>query len=123
MAGIVVYTREVSYLNPCSLCLIFFSVEDYPDGWPRLAEFLNSNDSLAIFRRFGMLHCRPLLMLQAEITKLEKNLVDLDRFYDASGSTSYRSKSTRHEEGWDTEQIELCDQLRKKITIYCKYSL
>lgn len=99
-----------------TLCVL---VDSRPEGWPQLAAFLNSEDNFAIFRRFGLLHCRELVMLQAEITLLEKQRAELDE-HDASGDTAYRLRSIRHEEGWDTGQKELSQRIREKLLIYGK---
>ena len=57
---------------------MFNIVEDYPHGYPRLAAFMNSNNNFTMFRRFGTLHIRNLLHLQAELSVLEQKLKDLD---------------------------------------------
>lgn len=120
------------YRNPCvedrgelfhplflslTLCVLVYS---HPSGWPQLAAFLNSEDNFAIFRRFGLMHCRELVMLQAEITLLEKQRAELDKQDEASESTRYRLVSIEHQPGWDTEQKDLSEQIRKKLLIYGK---
>jgi hypothetical protein len=95
-------------------------VYSHPSGWPQLAAFLNSEDNFAIFRRFGLMHCRELVMLQAEITLLEKQRAELDKQDEASESTRYRLVSIEHQPGWDTEQKDLSEQIRKKLLIYGK---
>jgi hypothetical protein len=95
-------------------------VDSHPSGWPQLAAFLNSEDNFAIFRRFGLMHCRELVMLQAEITLLEKQRAELDKQDEASESTGYRLVSIEHQPGWDTEQKDLSEQIRKKLLIYGK---
>jgi hypothetical protein len=98
-------------------------VEDHPDGWPRLAAFLNSEDHFGIFRRFGLLHCRILLELQIEITELENRLVALDRKDAEPGSsTGYRLRTAHYQPGWDAEQKELLELLREKLLAYGKCS-
>ena len=98
-------------------------LEKHPDGWPRLAAFLNSADNTAIFRRFGQLHCRELVMLQTEITKLEQKLTELDKHDSESASTAYRLRTTYHQDGWDTERMDLREEIRVKLLIYWMYSL
>ncbi len=54
-------------------------VEDSPEGYPRLASFIDSDVDNVMFRRFGILHARLLLYKQAEITELERELQELDK--------------------------------------------
>ncbi|KAF8851979.1 hypothetical protein BDZ45DRAFT_730490 [Acephala macrosclerotiorum] len=95
------------------------SVNDYPEGYPQLAALVSSDDTFAIFRKFGRTSSRVLLHLQSEIATLEEKLSDLDRT-DADGDspTAYRLKSTRHKEGWDTKQRDIIHQLQEKFAIY-----
>jgi hypothetical protein len=95
-------------------------VEDYPEGYPQLAAFLNSDDSFAVFRKFGRTNARILLHLQAEIQALEKELDDLDREDVTTSEHFHRLVSVEHQEGWDTKQEELREKLQGKLAIYCK---
>jgi hypothetical protein len=94
-------------------------IEKYPRGWPQLAAFLNSEDNFAIFRRFGNVHCRLLVHLQAEIQILEHKLKELDES-DASPSSPHRwrlQKADFGEEG-DPGQRDIRRQLQEKILVY-----
>lgn len=53
-------------------------VEDCPQGYPRLAEFLSSDRSFMQYRGFGALHSRLLLAQQCDIETLERELNLLD---------------------------------------------
>lgn len=98
-------------------------VDDYPDGWPRVAAFLNSADTFQIFRRFSYAHTRLLTNMMAKITTLEKGLLELDRKDAEVGSdTNYRLRATEYQGGWDTEKQELMDRLQVEIRAYGKYS-
>jgi hypothetical protein len=69
------------------------------------------------------MHCRQLVRLQAEITELEKRILELDRKDAEVGSaTGYRLITIEHHEGWDSEQKDLSEQLVAKLQIYGKYS-
>ncbi|KAH6706537.1 hypothetical protein BKA61DRAFT_616627 [Leptodontidium sp. MPI-SDFR-AT-0119] len=95
------------------------AIEDYPEGWPQLAAFLHSEDNFAIFRRFGVLHCRLLVQLQAEIQHLEQRLVDLDRSDAAPGSQhSWRLQMSDFKEGSDPAQRDLLKTLQEKVLVY-----
>ena len=62
-------------------------------------------------------------MLQTEITKQEKKLAELDKYDSESESTSDRFRTAYRAEGWDTEQMELREQLQKNLLMYWTYSL
>ena len=93
--------------------------EKYPAGWPQLAAFLNSEDNFAIFRRFGNVHCRLLVHLQAEIQILEHKLMELDES-DASPSSphQWRLRMADFEEGRDSGQRDIRRQLEEKLLVY-----
>jgi len=53
-------------------------IDDHPDGYPRFAAFVNSDENFLIARRYGLMHTRVMLYRQAELAQLEKELLDLD---------------------------------------------
>ena len=53
-------------------------VENYPNGYPRLAAFMSSDEGFLQFRRFSTLRTRILLMLQNDLSNLEAELYDLE---------------------------------------------
>jgi hypothetical protein len=87
-------------------------------GWPRLAAFQNRSDSCAVYRRFGLLFCRVLLQLQAEITALEKELFQLDTKDEANKDRHYRLRSIDDRKEWDPAQRNILKQIRQKLSIY-----
>ena len=54
------------------------AVEDHPEGYPRVAAFINSDDNFLIARKWGFLRSRLLLYCQDELTVLERELLELD---------------------------------------------
>jgi hypothetical protein len=54
------------------------SVDETPNGYPRLAAFQSSEANFSLYRSFSYLHSRVLLDLQDEITNLERELDDID---------------------------------------------
>ncbi|KAF2752007.1 hypothetical protein M011DRAFT_463492 [Sporormia fimetaria CBS 119925] len=54
------------------------TLENTPNGFPRLAAFQASEANFSLYRSFNYLHSRVLLDLQDDITCLEKELDDLD---------------------------------------------
>ena len=92
---------------------MFNLVEDYPDGYPRLAAVMNSDNDYSMFRRFGTLHMRNLLHLQVEISVLEQKLKDLD-----NEETSWNLRS--HLQAGDSDpRTELLHVTTSKLKDYC----
>jgi hypothetical protein len=79
---------------------------------------MNSDEDVAIFRRFGQCHTRILNQLQVEITELEKEMLDLDKADDANPSMRYRLKNTKHKRGWDMAQRNLLKQIKLRLKEY-----
>jgi hypothetical protein len=50
-----------------------------PEGYPRLAAFLDSDENFMLYRRFGFLHARLLLYKQDELRRLEMELDNMDQ--------------------------------------------
>jgi hypothetical protein len=55
------------------------AVKECPEGYPRLAAFLDSDESFMLYRRFGFLQSRILLHMQDELRELEGDLDLMDR--------------------------------------------
>jgi hypothetical protein len=93
-------------------------IDEYPEGFPRLSAFVNSDDDFAMCRSFKLCHIRLLLHLQVEITIMEKELFELDKKDEANPAMEYRRRTTKHKEHWDSEQRELRKELTAKIMEY-----
>jgi len=82
-----------------TMLTIYFVVEkDHVAGLPRLAACQDSNLSFCIFRRFGPVAARILLVKEIE---------------------SYRLRSTEFYEGCDPEQRKLMKEIEIKFKDYC----
>ncbi|KAF8850126.1 hypothetical protein BDZ45DRAFT_207642 [Acephala macrosclerotiorum] len=92
--------------------------EDYPQGWPRIAAFLNTSSTLAVWRRFGTAHNRVLLHLQATITRLEQQLDELDKADAEDPARLYRLRRNEWREGWDTAQKDILEEMHRKLVEY-----
>ena len=74
------------------------NVPQMPDGYPRLAAFLDSDDNFMLYRRFGYLQSRLLLEKQDDLRLLEEELGRLDRRHGkVPGSDMAVSLKTREE--------------------------
>jgi hypothetical protein len=82
---------------------------------------MHSEDNFAIFRRFGLVHYRVLVQLQAEIQLLEKKLSALDLSDASPGSpNAWRLQTAEFKEGWDAEKKDLVTELVDKLLKYGK---
>jgi len=59
--------------------LTFNTVEQCPEGYPRLAALLDSDENFMLYRRFGFLQSRLLLDKQDELRELENDLDRMDK--------------------------------------------
>ena len=72
------YHQSLGCKSSCSLrCKL--SVERYPEGYPRVSAYIDSDSDSVLFRRFGTLHARILLYKEVELTELEAKLDKLDK--------------------------------------------
>ena len=92
-------------------------MDSYPNGFPRLSAYMNSDEDVALFRRFGQSHTRLLNHLQVEITVLEKEILELDKADDADESTRQRLRNTI-QNGRDIAQRKLLKQMQTKLNEY-----
>ena len=99
-------------------------VEDAPKGFPRVARFLNSDESFMIHRRFGCLFSRLLLTRQDEISRMEEQLEAMDRRDQREGNGKYIQSIVLDERRgnipptWACSRIELLEKLELKVKQY-----
>ena len=100
------------------------AVEDYPNGFPRLAGFLNSDESFMVYRRFGYVFARLLLAKQDDIRRLEGLLNGMDKQDNGEGNHLFiksHYEDARREtfpSAWGVSRVELLDQLETKAKDY-----
>ena len=100
--------------------MLYRTVEDYPEGLPRLAKLLESNESFCMYRMFAPQVARILLIKEIELDQLQQRLHELDQADAANPAMEYRCKSIEHLKGWDSTQRDLLKQFEVKIDAYCK---
>ena len=83
---------------------------------------VNSDDDMAMVRTFGYVHNRLLLILQVEMTELEKALLELDKKDEGNPAMNNRRVSTKHKENGDTELLDLITELKKKTKEYGEHT-
>lgn len=96
--------------------LIIMIVEDYRNGYPRLAAFLNLDDNFSVLKRFDYLHMRNLLDLQDQLSELEDTL---NRYDDAERVQLHLS--SRRQDA-NQERRDLLTRIRERLEIYGKIS-
>jgi hypothetical protein len=89
-------------------------------GFPKLASFIDIDDTHAVFRRFGRLSARVLLQMEIDLTDLENELNELDAADAADPVMRLRLLGRERFEGWDEKQRELVTKIEKKLLDYCK---
>ena len=62
-------------------------MDDYPEGYGKLAAFMDFEPNFQIYRKFGWLHNRVLLHIQDELQVLEQELEGIDNWEAESGDT------------------------------------
>ncbi|KAM0798368.1 hypothetical protein BDR22DRAFT_809198 [Usnea florida] len=87
-------------------------LEDYPQGYPRLAAFLALDRDFTVFKRFDYLHMRSLLEQQDELAELQERL---ERCDDADPIRLGLS-SRRQDE--NAERRDLLRQVQAKLQEY-----
>ena len=60
-------------------------MDEYPEGYGKLAAFVDCDPNFLIYRKFGWLHNRVLLQLQDELQLLEQKLENIDKWEAESG--------------------------------------
>jgi hypothetical protein len=85
-------------------------VEACPEGYPRLAAFLDSDENFMLYRRFGILQSRILLYKQDELRALEAELFEMD---ERDAQTRARKLKSRERDDADCEDRKI---LIEKIT-------
>lgn len=86
-------------------------VEQCPEGDPRMAAFLDSDENFMMYRRFGWCQSRLLLRKQKEIADMEKELEFQDSFFRDAETRESREEISDYREG-------LLSKLEAKLTEY-----
>jgi hypothetical protein len=89
-------------------------------GYKKYSWFLASDDDFLIFRRFGTLNARVLLLLQDELTVAEEKLKALDEQYSLKDAPRLHNGSFRVEQGEEKQQErrKLLLEIKDKVSEY-----
>jgi hypothetical protein len=94
-------------------------VNDHVKGYPNVAAFLDSDEGLSVYRRFGYLQSRLLLNKQEDLRRLEKDLGRMDRMIMSTDVNAMCSRDIRGPEGEDNEK--LLGEIEEKFCSYGTY--
>lgn len=104
------------------LLKIYETVDKHPRGYPRTAVYVNSDDTTALFRRFGDMHARLLLYKQAELTELEEKLAKIDQEDSQDPAARWKVGHSIHIKGGKRNEIrkDLILEINEKLKEYGK---
>ena len=97
-----------------------YTVDECPEGYPRLAAFKTSDHNFMIYRSFSYLHARCLLYTQDEIVCLERQLDRLDDNDDGNVDPKIRKRlKSRVADDWEEgERVKLVRKIRGRLGEY-----
>ena len=95
-------------------------MDQYPEGYGKLAAFIDCDPNFRIYRKFGWLHNRVLLHIQDELQELEEELEDIDAWEAKSGDMV---KLASRREDTNAERLELIGTIKEKLDEYGKKAL
>ncbi len=98
-------------------------MESCPQGYPRLAAFLSSEQNFSIYRGFSYLHARVLLGLQDQLVVLERELDKKDLLDERNGLVERLHSRVRdeREDMDDRSRSKILDDIRLKLGEYGMY--
>jgi hypothetical protein len=80
-------------------------VEDCPEGYPRVAAFIDSDENFMLYRRFGFLQARIILYKQDELRELEEELDKMDNSDAASRPGKLKSRERDDADSDDRQNL------------------
>lgn len=96
-------------------------IDDHPEGYPRLAALLNSDENFLIARRYGLLHARVMLYRQDELHELENELLALDA-EDAEVDPRALKSRKRDDRREGQERKQLINAIDEKLKQYGQFN-
>jgi hypothetical protein len=87
-------------------------------GYPRLAAFMESDESFKMYRQFGYAHTRVLLHLQCEVAEMETRLKDMDERDAQDEDRKMLLQSHKRNSRADPERGILLSEFRAKLKEY-----
>lgn len=98
---------------------MWYPVNEYPQGYGKVAAIEDLDPDLLVYRKFGWLHNYALLYLQDELTELQNDLESHDRWESRDGDPQLLiSRRLNH----DSRRKELIAALHSRLAQYGKLS-
>lgn len=95
-------------------------MNEAPDGYPRLATFLDSDENFMLYRRFGYLQSRLLLEKQDDLRRLESQLEVMDYEDNVPARRDILKTRLYHDDECAKERKALVEKIEKKWLEYCE---
>lgn len=95
-------------------------MDDYAEGYGKLAAFIDCDPNFRIYRKFGWLHNRVLLHIQDELQKLEDDLERIDA-WEAKFGDDLKLACRRRDN--NTERLKLIATIKEKLDEYGKKNI
>jgi len=97
--------------------LDYQKIDDHPNGYPRLAALMNSDENFLLCRKYGFLHNRVLLYRQDELRELEQELLKLDKKANEKSEIAVKSRIAE-ERILGLERQDLINRIDGKLSEY-----
>ena len=93
-------------------------VDDYDQGYGKVAAFEDCDPNFLIYRKFGWLHNRVILHTQDELQELEERLEGLDKWEVSDGDKEILKHRREDDENPDSPRKELLKTIKAKLAEY-----
>ncbi|KAI9773663.1 MAG: hypothetical protein M1840_006937 [Geoglossum simile] len=94
------------------------NIDKHPSGYPRLAAFMESDESFKMYRHFGYIHTRVLLHLQCELADMETRLKVMDERDSQDESSKVFLQSQKRDSKGNPERGILLSEFCVKLKEY-----
>ena len=93
-------------------------MEDYPDGYPRLAALMDSDNNTRLYRRFGVVRNRLLLHKQDQIAELSEKLSKIDHTDSLENPVRLICRRYDEELGDESARTQVIQELEHRLKEY-----
>ncbi|KAF2821076.1 hypothetical protein CC86DRAFT_411384 [Ophiobolus disseminans] len=96
-------------------------IDDHPNGYPRFAAFMNSDENFLMCRKYSFLHNRVLLYRQDELRELEQELLDMDKTVHKQDPIKLQCRTREEKVGLEADKCQrgaLINKIDDKLREY-----
>jgi len=108
---------------PIAIVNIYTLVNDFPQGYGKVAAIEDLGSDFLIYRKFGWLHNYALLHLQDELAELQDDLERLDKWDFSDGNPTLLVSRRLDYERHESIRKEIMAKLHDKLAQYGKLRL